>query len=107
MTGARAVIDILRSSGFIYEEDGKLLSRETPNRSEDESGSVIVTQTKHGASTTTKVIQQATALVGGNIGINIEIRIDAKPDDLPALGKSLKAMLKDLESHDDDSTSNA
>ncbi len=106
-TGARAVIDVLRCSGFIREEDGRLSSREIPDRSDTDTDSVVVSQTRHGESTTTKAPQPATAPVSGNVAINIDIRIDAKPDDIPALGRSLKAMLKDLESQDDDGSRNA
>lgn len=101
MTGARAVIDILRSSGLMHEQDGKLTSREIPSAEEPETPATIQTQIK-GSAGAAKVVHVSASPGAPNVAINIEVRIDAKPGELKSLGKSLRAMLDDLDSRDPD-----
>jgi len=85
MTGSRAVIDILRNSGLVKEENDQVVP----------SGLAVPT-------TKEKPIPFTTKAAAGKVSappafnINIEVHIDAKPSELEDLGEKLKTMMEIL-----------
>jgi hypothetical protein len=102
MTGARAVIDILRASGLVQETDGKLTSTEAPQMSGGPaSGVATAISPLPGASKEASLgievdVPQSSPLV------RIDVRIEAKPSDLDDLAPRLQKFLKELAKHSDD-----
>ena len=97
MTGARAVIDILRSSGLIREEEDKIVPGEpiSIRKTPEETVSIPLTPP-----TSPPQLRQS------NINLNIELRIDVKPSELEGLAEKLKDLLKSLsEIHEENQTS--
>lgn len=96
MTGARAVIDILRASGLVEESDGKLTSTETPEASDIPSfGKPTITVRPP------RVSRPLATSFDGEVpssapSVRIEVRIDAKPSELDDLAPRLKRFLKAL-----------
>lgn len=100
MTGARAVIDILRASGLIRESEGKLTTTEgpdapgrptlTPPTADRPAGETIGDAPRHA---------QVSALQP-NPSVHIELRIDAKPDELDGLAPKLRKFLEELGNSD-------
>ncbi len=98
MTGARTVIDILRASGLISEKDGKLTSAEALSENASKfAESEKVVNGKPTQETVTAVIPHDQAFKDGKkVSLHIELRIEAKPDELDNLGPKLKNLLNVL-----------
>lgn len=99
MTGARAVIDILRAADAIKEEDGKLVvvQHDTTKAIEPKGQEVNTPQIT--AREPQVETQQAASIdishVPG-VTINIEVRVDCKVSDLDDLGEKLKSIIDSL-----------
>ena len=102
MTGARAVIDILRASGLVQETDGKLTSTEAPQMPEGPSlGLATATSAPPGVGKEASPrfdleVPQSSPLV------RIDVRIEAKASELDDLAPRLQKFLKELAKHSDD-----
>ena len=97
MTGARAVIDILRSSGLVREEGDKIVPGEPISivKTPEETVSVPVS-TAPPSLHREEILLRDFARSAGKINLNIELRIDAKPSELEGLGAKLKDLLRSL-----------
>lgn len=97
MTGARAVIDLLRAAGVVREYDGQLVASEASTRPDEttqtsqESRTTIPTSN----STTQTIIPQTVVQTPG-ASLHIELRIDAKPSELDGLGEKIQQLLREL-----------
>jgi hypothetical protein len=116
MTGSRAVIDILRTSGLVIEEDGQIKPKY----------SFVTATTTTSATTTTTLppysgprVSSKTNLIEVSqvnqdkllspFSFHIEVRINATPSDLDGLGEKIRALISSLETpknHDPDSEGN-
>jgi hypothetical protein len=102
MTGARAIIDILLSSELLIEKDGQLVAIDKSSEMKiDEK------QLDHDEETQEGLAKNNDSNLGGRITIgkagthvilqvNIDIRIDAKPDELVGLGAKVREIINDL-----------
>ena len=97
MTGARAVVDILRAAGVVREQDGLLIAGETASSSEaateESSDSLEATAAK---SSTQPSISFSPRSEHSGISFHIELRIDAKPSDLDGLAEKMLVFFKEL-----------
>jgi hypothetical protein len=102
MTGARAVIDILRASGLVQETDGKLTSTEIPEPAPvgASAGQAAVSAPLRPMATSAPDFQFGVAHPAASV--NIEVRIDAKPSDLDDLAPRLQSFLRALAKKADD-----
>jgi hypothetical protein len=98
MTGARTVIDILRASGLISEKDGKLTSSEAlpESASKFDEGEKVFNGKSPQKTVTTAIPHNHILKAGNKVSFHIELRIEAKPDELDDLGPKLKNFLKVL-----------
>jgi len=96
MTGARAVIDILRTSGLIQEADGKLTSTELMGATDQFPGGTQVSQTVTPIQPSKSAIHSFKDDLAPGATLHIEVRIDAKPSDLENLAPQLKKFLKEV-----------
>jgi hypothetical protein len=96
MTGARAVIDILRASGLIRESEGKLTTTEGPDVPGLPTLTPPTTDRPVGEAIGIAPPQTQEATVRPSPSVHIELRIDAKPDELDGLAPKLRKFLKDL-----------
>ena len=96
-TGARAVIDILRASGFVHEAEGKLTSTESAPISEAVSPATPVAPTGTQLQSRQPTIVSFPREVSPGATLHIELRIEAKPSDLDDLAPRLKKFLKEFQ----------
>ncbi|MEW6532465.1 MAG: hypothetical protein AB1473_16660 [Thermodesulfobacteriota bacterium] len=98
MTGARTVVDILRASGHITEEDGKLTSRELGADTVAESPRVDerLASTEPGMQVSTQLVKTAIPSPHASLSLSIEVRVDAKPSELDGLGDKLRKIIDAL-----------
>lgn len=94
MTGTGTVLEVLRRAGVIVEQDGKLVSA-TPATAGTgaQDGPTIETASD-------PVVYQQTIrpnVRASGVTVQIEVRVDCKPDDLDGLGGRLKKLLDDIE----------
>lgn len=90
MTGSRTVIDILRNSGLVKEQDDRIVPEEIVPEEEAvsaEEGKPVVS--------TERVAAVAVSTPPG-VSLRIEVRIDAKPSELAGLGEKLKVLIETL-----------
>ena len=106
MAGVRAIIEILANADLITEDDGKLIAADKSNDTEnvfDENGSI--TQQPELTKAVDQIIHKdeiRTTYRSNNFTVNIQIRLDIKPDDLDGLGSKLRQFLSDLSEKDID-----
>ena len=98
MTGARAVLDILRNSGLIKEDDGKIVPSSVPIQPSEE---VKIQPDTHRILSDQKELIRAkeiqfTSNFQQGITVNIDVQIQAKPSDLDGLGVKLRSFLKQI-----------
>ncbi len=103
MTGAKAIIDILLSAGLLREKDGQLVANEKTDEqkrvstnAEPSSDTQVTTLPIATLPVQTVVFSDSGKAI--NINLNIEIRIDAKPNELEGLGSKLRKILEDFSS---------
>lgn len=90
MTGARTVIDILRNSGLVKEEDDRIVPEEIVPAKE----AVSAPERKPAPSVTKVPTVEVTTPSG--VSLHIEVHIDAKPSELEGLGEKLRALIESL-----------
>jgi hypothetical protein len=107
MTGARAVVDILRAAGVVREKEGQLTSTETIPQTIEATlhvplEPVIVAATGHStARSAPRAIAESTGVT-----LHIELRIDAKPSELDGLGEKIQQLLRELKKPGEDDGGN-
>ena len=107
MTGARAVVDILRAAGVVRENEGQLISTESGPPPVEATLQVPLEPVVTADQPTTLRISRAIAGDRG-ITLHIELRIDAKPSELDGLGEKIRQLVRELkkpEEHDGDNNS--
>ncbi|MEX0801815.1 MAG: hypothetical protein WD688_00580 [Candidatus Binatia bacterium] len=106
MTGARAVVDILRASGVVRENEGQLVSTETSPQPIEATLNVALEPI--GIAPTGHAAGRSIARAIGDTGVtlHIELRIDAKPSELDGLGEKIKKLLRDLKKTEEDDGGN-
>jgi len=101
MTGARAVIDILRASGLVKEEGDQILPTAETAPPSGPEGDLVPQQTEpqigqlsplHITSRTLPSLAPKPA----GLSLHIEVRIDVKPSELDGLGEKLKALIESI-----------
>lgn len=105
MAGANAIVDILKSAELISEQDGQLVSMTPIPESMSMDRSSGGTEALDPQSTAISGIEVAADNVNYSIGmpsatnsvvINIEIRIDVKPNELEGLGAKLRSLIEEM-----------
>lgn len=102
MTGAAAVVDILRASGLVKEDSGKLVATTgdelTPLGSSSRTDETIRDNGKAQAS----AIPTLTSEVSHNgMAVTIQIQIQCSANEIDGLGTKIRAMLKELSRPED------
>jgi hypothetical protein len=101
MTGARAVVDILRAAGVISEEDGHLVATELSPQPIEATLNVAVDTTGVSAGAGHAAGRGIVRGVGStSITLHLELRIDAKPSELDGLGQKIKTLLREIQAPD-------
>ena len=98
MTGARAVVDILRAAGVVREHEGQLISTEATTRPDEPTQQIppeSLTAVPMGHLSTQTVVPRSVSQTTG-VSIQIELRIDAKPSELDGLGEKIQKLLREL-----------
>lgn len=98
MTGARAVIDMLRAGGVVREYEGQLISTEAKIdvcEATHQSASEALQTLPARNSLTQTILSQPLAPTAG-ASLHIELRIDAKPSELNGLGEKIQQLLQAL-----------
>jgi hypothetical protein len=97
MTGARAVVDILRAAGVVREQDGQLVASEISGSSQGSGeGSYLPEVPLQPLAAVTQVAVPATIVPTRGTSLHIELRIDAKPSELDGLGRRICKLLQEL-----------
>lgn len=108
MTGARAVVDMLRAAGVIREHDGQLVASEGSFSAEE---ATQISERPSSIQPTSTPIRQVIAppSLGQASGasLHIELRIEAKPSELDGLGDKIQKLLLELSSPAQDDDDNA
>ena len=97
MTGARTIVDILRTAELISEQDGKIVR--SLDASEVLPSSPTATTGPNSTSKTIQPVPQATATAAPpNVHLEIKVQIACTPADIDTLSAKLKVLLKELSS---------
>lgn len=101
LTGARTVVDIIRASGLVREKDDRIIP---VTEVVLEQGSEEETTEIPRPSPITRQIH-STRLESG-VSISVQLRIDAKPDELDDLGQRIRKLVEEIsaESKSNDTT---
>ena len=110
MTGARAVVDILRAAGVVRENEGQLISTEPTRPPIEVTTHESVTASDMATATLTAPPSQPNALsiapraIAGSTGVtlHIELRIDVKSSELDGLGEKIRQLLRELRKPEED-----
>ena len=100
MTGARAVVDILRAAGVVRESEGQLVAGgrvKQPLQSAETSVSLSATRGAPSDNTTIGVASVPVPSHNSDALLRIELRIDAKPSELDGLGEKIRKLIQDIE----------
>ncbi len=98
MTGARAVVDILRTAGVVREQDGQLIASGSNLTSQDSSRtSASPSGGTHSTPSTLQLETRAVVAQAGGTSVRIELRIDAKPSELDGLGKKIRKLVQEID----------
>jgi hypothetical protein len=92
MTGAGAIVEILKAAGLLKEEAGKLVAtfEEEADGPIPMDGSPVEIPEPSGSSVL------ATVNAGGDVAVNIHLHVRCTADDLEDLAPRLKALLKEI-----------
>lgn len=92
MTGARAVVDILLASEMLITDGDKLVANNSTNEP------IEFQESKPEIDDEVEPAQQynISSVKTSGVNINIELRINATPDDLEGLGSKIKAIIEEL-----------
>ena len=96
MTGARTVIDILRSAMVVREKDGKL---QIVDSALDENAPVILSlsgESGSGSITTKPVVLAPSEAGASNVSVVLQLRLDINVADLEDIGGKLRRMLAEV-----------
>lgn len=99
MAGARAIIEILKNAELIIEKDGQLILSNISDEASDsfQNEIVISSQLKRNQELgQTSIKVSKTPDYSRNISINIQIRIDVKPEELDGLSAKVRKLFKEL-----------
>ncbi|HBP89785.1 MAG TPA: hypothetical protein PKK23_17660 [Nitrospirales bacterium] len=100
MTGARAVIDMLRAAGVVREHDGQLVAYESVIHSEGARPNSSNTPTPPISIPVSQIFAPPPVAKTGGASLHIELRIDAKPNELDGLGEKIQNLLREINSPD-------
>ncbi len=96
LTGANAIIDILRASGLIKDQDGKVVTIDREHiaidHPEERDEELVQTQTIPEVGFVAPSLRDS----GLHVALNIEVRINCTPENLDELGSKLKAIIEEL-----------
>jgi hypothetical protein len=90
MTGARAVVDLLKAAGMLHDEDGKLQFKS--HRREESS----IETSERRLESTDSTAPRVEGREAHGISLAVSVVIQAGPDDLDDLAEKLKAFLGDF-----------
>lgn len=96
MTGARTVVDILRQSGLIQEQDGRMTVADKSLVQQTEQ-SPAGERAPGGPSDRTREAEEPGEHKGPSYTIQIQIRVNATPAELDGLAEKVKALKRSLE----------
>jgi len=100
MAGAKAIIEILKNAELIIEKDGQLIpsnvSIETDERSQTENLIPSLLKRNQEADQTSIINVSKTLDYSRNISINIQIRLNVKPEELDGLGSKVRKLFNEL-----------
>lgn len=97
MTGARAVVDILRAAGVVRENEGQLTSTERKLQTIEATLQVPLEPVVAEAAGQTTTLRIPRTVAGStSVALHIELRIDAKPSELDELGEKIRKLLREL-----------
>ncbi len=110
MTGARAVVDILRAAGVVRENEGQLISTEptrapievTTHESVMASDMATATVTTPRSESTTLSLPPRAIAGSTSVTLHIELRIDVKSSELDGLGEKIRQLLRELKKPEED-----
>jgi len=96
LTGAAAVIDILKIAGLLVEREGKLVVTDYEDLRDVQSTTEGTSPTQRPERTVVPAI--ATTVIPGGVAIQIQLQIQADQADLEALAPRLRKLIADLSS---------
>ncbi|MDF1551542.1 MAG: hypothetical protein P1P84_00705 [Deferrisomatales bacterium] len=98
MTGARAVVDMLRAAGVVREHDGQLVASAGTSASEQSLHSEGGALQPSGSSEQVQhEVSRQSALPSKGASVHIELRIDAKPSELDGLGEKIRKLMLEID----------
>lgn len=98
MTGARAVVDILRAAGVVRENEGQLVARKKDVATNNDAiSSPEYSSNPSIVNSEAKSINVPISNFPGTM-LHIELRINANPSELDGLGEKIRQFLKELNS---------
>ena len=110
MTGARTVVDVLRAADVITEQDGALVAATVTERAPG-VGPTRGDLAQPPAEPTAALSRSVSWYTAGrrssgqeepvNLTLEIQLHVQATPDDLPQLAAKLRALLRDLQREED------
>ncbi|MGI9103494.1 MAG: hypothetical protein ACR2IF_13740 [Terriglobales bacterium] len=109
LTGAGAVVDILKTSGALKEDAGNLVAVSPEVTRQPETVQLSIgaadAMTPPAARSQRLPMPTTNRLPGGGMQLNIEVRIQCTPQDLDSLGQKLRKVLDDFNRAVDESNS--
>lgn len=102
MTGARAVVDILRAAGVVREVNGQLVADEPIGPVMPQAPDVRDQPTAIKPLVSKEIVYPGGAPSATGISLAIQLRIDAKPGELKGLGIKIKALLREIQAKCED-----
>lgn len=98
-TGARTVVDILKTAGALKEEGGNLVatSPEPPTIPETVRQSLTISDSSTLSEEVETAVRASRSTPAGGVQINIEVSIQCTPADLDELGKKLRKVIADFQ----------
>jgi hypothetical protein len=100
MAGAKAIIDILQDAELLTERDGQLTANDTEYKEsrhiEEEASQYLSTPLNIKNNNTSNDNLTISVNDRRNISVNIEIRIDVKPNEMDNLGEKINKLLDEI-----------
>jgi len=103
LTGASAVIEMLKASGLIADRDGKFIAPMLTEPAGAAEANIPV------STPSTTVVERPVPVAARTSGpgdvavrVDVQIRVDATPDDLELIGRNLRAMINELREQETD-----
>jgi hypothetical protein len=91
MTGSRAVIDILRSSGLVKQDGEQILPNQTIKRTSDNAPSAELTEIVNNP---VLIASSNKKTLGDTVVLHIEVRVNVTASELDGLGEKLRELIK-------------